>query len=216
MDWGFIVWLILGVLGAALIAGGIVAYRRSKAVLVRSLAASAIAGGTAMWAVILFTVPITQTESVSPEPVIVTNNSPVIKGGVLGADGLAAECFHTEIAPLPIMFDAENDPTPSGFDGINSGGCTFSKLISKVSVELRNGDGSILGETFFIEPPSFDVSFPLPEGLLSEKTLALLPPGEYKRTMIAIAEDGDEWDVTANVQAALETVTVVEASGDGS
>ena len=58
MDWGFIVWLILGVLGAALIAGGIVAYRGSKAVLVRSLAASAIAGGTVMWAVILFTVPI--------------------------------------------------------------------------------------------------------------------------------------------------------------
>ena len=33
---------------------------------------------------------------------------------------------------------------------------------------------------------------------------------------IAAAEDGDEWDVTANMQAALETVIVVEASGDES
>jgi len=212
MDWGFIIWLILGVLGAALIAGGIVAYRGSKAVLVRSLAASAVAGGIVMWVALLFTVPIARTESVSVEPVIVTNNSPVIRGDVQGGDGLAAECFHTEIAPLPIRFDSGKDLTPSGFDGINSGGCTFSKLISKVSVELRNGDGSILGETFFIEPPSFDISFPLPEGLLSEKTLALLPPGEYKRTMIAIAEDGDTWDITANIQAALKMVTVVEVS----
>lgn len=63
MDWGFIVWLILGVLGAALIAGGIVAYRGSKAVLVRSLAASAIAGGTVMWIIIYLMQPTTRTRS---------------------------------------------------------------------------------------------------------------------------------------------------------
>ena len=216
MESGFIIWLILGVLGAALIAGGIVAYRGSKAVLVRSLAASAVAGGIVMWAVLLFTIPIARTESVSVEPVIVTNNSPVIRGDVQGGDGLAAECFHTEISPLPIRFDSGNDPTPSGFDGINSGSCTFSKPISRVSVMLTNDDGSIHSETFFIEPPTFEVSFPLPDSLLSEKTLELLAPGEYQRRMVAVAEDGDEWDITANMQAALKTVTVVEASGDES
>lgn len=58
MDLSFVIWLILGVLGAAFIAGGVVAYRGSQAVVVRSLAASAVAGGIVMWAAILFTVPI--------------------------------------------------------------------------------------------------------------------------------------------------------------
>ncbi len=58
MDWGSVIWLILAVLGAASIAGGVVAYRGSAAVGVRAFAAAAIAAGVVMWAVILLTVPV--------------------------------------------------------------------------------------------------------------------------------------------------------------
>ena len=133
---------------------------------------------------------------------------------VPGGDGLTAECFHTEAEPLPLTYDVLNEPTPSGFDGRNSAGCRFSKPVSKVSVLLSNDDGSRHGETFFIEPPSVELSFPLPDGLVSEKTLELLAPGEYRRQMVAVAEDGDTRDVTANVRAALDTVTVVGDTRD--
>jgi hypothetical protein len=133
---------------------------------------------------------------------------------VPGGDGLAAECFHTEAEPLPLTYDVLNEPTPSGFDGMNSAGCRFSKPVSRVSVFLSNDNGSRHGETFFIEPPSVELSFPLPDGLMSEKTLELLAPGEYRRQMVAVAEDGDTWDVTANLQAALDTVTVVGDTRD--
>jgi hypothetical protein len=58
MDWGSVIWLILAVLGAASIAGGVVAYRGSAAVGVRAFGAAAIAAGAVMWAVVLITVPV--------------------------------------------------------------------------------------------------------------------------------------------------------------
>ena len=60
MEWEFIIKLILGILGAALIAGGIVAYRRSQRTSVKSLSAAAIAAGVIMWAVIVITTPVTR------------------------------------------------------------------------------------------------------------------------------------------------------------
>ena len=57
MDWGAVVWLILGVLGAAFIAGGVVAYRGSTSVGVRAPAAAAVAAGVAMWVIVLVTIP---------------------------------------------------------------------------------------------------------------------------------------------------------------
>ena len=130
---------------------------------------------------------------------------------VPGTKELTAECFYTEADPLPLTYDVLNEPTPTGFDGRNSATCRFSKPISKVSVTLTNDDGSAHGETFFIGQPVYEVPFPLPEGLwaLSEKTLELLAPGDYQRRMVAIAEDGETWDTTANIEAALKTVTVV-------
>ncbi len=128
---------------------------------------------------------------------------------VPGTEELTAECFHTEAEPLPLTYDVLGEPTPTGFDGRNRANCRFSKPISRVSATLTNEGGSVHGETFFIEPPAYEVPFPLPEGLLSEKTLELLRPGDYRRQMVAIAEDGDTWDITANIEAALKTVTVV-------
>ena len=134
---------------------------------------------------------------------------------VPGTEELSAECFYTEADPLPLTYDVLDEATPTGFDGRNSATCRFSRPVSRVSVTLANGGGSVHGETFFIEPPGYEIPFPLPESLwtLSEKTLELLAPGDYHRKMVAIAEDGDTWDITANADAALKTVTVVEGSG---
>ena len=57
MDWGFVIQIILGILGAAFIVGGIVAYRGSARTGVRAFAAAAVAAGVVMWTVVLITIP---------------------------------------------------------------------------------------------------------------------------------------------------------------
>ena len=54
-----VIMLILGILGAALTAGGIVIYRRSTRTRNKALGAAAIAAGIAMWAILLFITPVT-------------------------------------------------------------------------------------------------------------------------------------------------------------
>ena len=78
MDWSALVWIILCILGAGLIFGGIVAYRGSGKPGVRAVAAALIATGLAMWAIIGFTIPasISLNNSDSPTPVVVV----VVKG----------------------------------------------------------------------------------------------------------------------------------------
>lgn len=49
---------MLGIFGAALIVGGIVGYRKSMRTGVKTLAAASIAAGVVMWALILFTTPV--------------------------------------------------------------------------------------------------------------------------------------------------------------
>ena len=70
MDWGAIIQLSLAILGAASIVGGIVAYRRSARTGVRAFAASAVAAGVVMWAVVLLTVPASSTGDGSPDPTV--------------------------------------------------------------------------------------------------------------------------------------------------
>lgn len=140
--------------------------------------------------------------------------SPPTPTMVADTEELTAECFHTEAEPLPLTYDVLNEPTPTGIDGRNSASCRFSRPISKVSVILTNEDGPVHTEAFHLEPPVHEVRFPLPRDLwtFSEKTLELLAPGEYERRIVASAEDGDTWDVTANIRAALKTVTVVDST----
>ena len=71
MDWGFIFQVTLAVLGAALIAGGIVAYRGSARTGVRSFGAAGVAAGVVVWAVVLVTVAVSSTGA-PPEPTIGT------------------------------------------------------------------------------------------------------------------------------------------------
>jgi hypothetical protein len=59
MNWDFIVTLILGIVGASLIAGGIVAYRKSESTRVKALSSAAVAAGLVMWAAIVVTTQVT-------------------------------------------------------------------------------------------------------------------------------------------------------------
>ncbi len=69
MDWGTVIQLTFAIVGAALIVGGIVAYRGSTRTGVRAFSSSAIAAGIVMWVVVLITVPVTSTGEPS-DPVI--------------------------------------------------------------------------------------------------------------------------------------------------
>ena len=54
----FVIIAVLGILGASLIVGGIVGYRKSIRTGVKTLAAASIAAGIVMWALILVTTPV--------------------------------------------------------------------------------------------------------------------------------------------------------------
>ncbi len=69
MDWGLVVWIVLAVLGAALVVGGIVAYRGSKSTGGRAAGAALAAAGVAMWAIILVTVPVSSSSGDAPSPI---------------------------------------------------------------------------------------------------------------------------------------------------
>ena len=77
LDMGLIFIVLLPVLGAALIGGGIVAYRGSTAVMARAFSAASVVAGLAMWFVIA-SVTITSSSGTAPEPVVVGS---VISGG---------------------------------------------------------------------------------------------------------------------------------------
>lgn len=63
MDWvtDGIIMLALATLGAGLIAGGVVSYRGSARVGVRTFGAAAVAVGVVMWAVVVFVAPVSQS-----------------------------------------------------------------------------------------------------------------------------------------------------------
>ena len=53
--------IVLGVLGAAFVVGGIVGYRKSESARVKTISAAAIAAGVVMWAVILLITPVSSS-----------------------------------------------------------------------------------------------------------------------------------------------------------
>jgi len=63
VDMGTLLLISMAIVGAALIAGGIVAYRVSKATLGKALGAAAIAGGAMMIVVVTMSLPVTRTSS---------------------------------------------------------------------------------------------------------------------------------------------------------
>ncbi len=93
LNMGFIFVALLGIFGAALIGGGIVAYRGSTAVMARAFSAASVVAGLAMWFVIA-SVTITSSSGTAPEPVIAVA---VIGGEAPGSE--AAEPWTRQFGP---------------------------------------------------------------------------------------------------------------------
>ena len=68
MDWHFVIAAVLGIAGAALIAGGVTAHRRSGSTVIKALGAAAVAAGVVSWVIVLFTTPVSQTVVREPPP----------------------------------------------------------------------------------------------------------------------------------------------------
>lgn len=70
LDMGLIFIVLLPIVGAALIGGGIVAYRGSTAVMARAFSAASVVAGLAIWFIVA-SVTITSSSGTAPEPVVV-------------------------------------------------------------------------------------------------------------------------------------------------
>jgi len=90
MDWGAVVWIVLGVAGAGLIFGGIVVYRGATKSGIRALAVGLIASGVAMWVVIGFTIPASSSSSGEESP------APVVSLGVVSTGDVASPALRRE------------------------------------------------------------------------------------------------------------------------
>lgn len=64
MDWGSVIWIILAVVGAALVGAGVVLLRRGISTGAKALGGACVGAGVIMWAVLLFTIPTSSTTSV--------------------------------------------------------------------------------------------------------------------------------------------------------
>ena len=116
-------------------------------------------------------------------------------------------CAMTRAAPLPIEFEFFGT-IPTGFDGINTANCMFTKAVKTITVKLTGP--ATHTETFTLSEPSVEVSFPLPEGTLSISTLEIVPPGEYQREMTVTSVDGETL-VISDQPGVLKTVTILES-----
>ncbi len=70
MDWGWIIIFGLAIVGAALIAGGVVAYRGTTRSAPKVLGAMGIAAGVVMWVVVATAMPVSNTSTASHTPQI--------------------------------------------------------------------------------------------------------------------------------------------------
>ena len=112
-----------------------------------------------------------------------------------GAVKLKSECEQTLVDADPILtLESLDDRLRTAPDSSNSSGCRFNKRIARVAMILHNDKGSYT-ETFHIDPPSTKVLFPLGDDRTSEKSGDPLPPGQYSRRIVVIAEDGEELEL---------------------
>ena len=128
---------------------------------------------------------------------------------VPGVVEMKGGCDMTLIDVAPVLtLESPDDRKRTAPDDANRAGCRFNKTIIRVSMTLHNDDLGSYTETFHVDPPSATVRFPLRDGVASEKTGEPLPPGEYSRRMVAITEDGEEWELAPGWF--LEAVNVAE------
>ncbi|MCY4652943.1 MAG: hypothetical protein OXC95_07235 [Dehalococcoidia bacterium] len=93
---------------------------------------------------------------------------------------------------LDIVLDSLEDPNRTAPDAVNGGWCTFNKRIAQIRLILESDAVEPYVETFEVQPPSETFHLPLPDEFESESAGGPLPPGEYLRSIVAVAVDGSE------------------------
>ena len=152
MDWGAVVWIVLGIAGAGLVAGGIVAYRGSATAGMRALSAASIASGIAMWAVIAFTIPTsssTGNESPAPQVVAVAGYVPLLTAEDVARVAGGGASLSTEVRDMKEMAAAVD---PAQVVNIESWyGVTFQSLdpIRGLTFSVMDFDSSRAAQDHF-------------------------------------------------------------------
>jgi hypothetical protein len=103
---------------------------------------------------------------------------------------LTAQCVSTEAyANELIVAVIGEDPVPTAFDAINSGGCEFNAPVTHIIVTLQ-GAGGTQAATIALPTPAANVGIPLRDGVTIPVVDAGLTPGRYGRTVEARTADG--------------------------
>lgn len=193
---GIITWVAILLLGAAVACG---AATPSPDPILPSTVSGPTAQPTAPPQAQPTTAPTVPEPTLSPTPTVseIVPDTPVFEAG---------PCLMTRAAQLPVEFEYKGT-IPTRFDGINRANCTFTKEVKTVTVTLTGPAKHT--ETFTLSEAATQVSFPLPEEILSISTLEIVPPGEYQREMTVTSVDGATL-VISNQPGVLKTVTVLE------
>ena len=118
---------------------------------------------------------------------------------------LAGVCEVTLIGGgLDIALDSLDDPMRTAYDAANRAGCGFNLPIVEIRLTLGN-----YTETFRIEQPSQRIGFPLGSNVLSVATGGPLAPGEYSRRLVAVSDDGQEWELTVGNQGGFKNTVIL-------
>ena len=146
--------------------------------------------------------------SVDGETLVISDQPGVLKTVTIAEPVVfgVGPCRTTSAAQLPVEFEFMGTIL-TGFDGINQASCPFTKPVETVTITLTGPSDHT--EVFTLSEPTTEVSFPLPEGTLSIRTLEIVPPGEYQREMTVSSVDGETL-VISDQPGVLKTVTILE------
>ena len=110
-----------------------------------------------------------------------------------GDPELRGGCTSTAMGGIMgIVLESLDDPLRTAVDPINHRGCRYNISIAKVHLVLEGNAGHRYTETFHIDPPSLTIPLPAREDVSSTREGGPLPPGEYSRRIVVVAEDGTE------------------------
>ena len=153
---GLIFGIPLAVLGAALLVGGIVGYKKFKTSPAKVVSAAAAAAGLAIWLIILFTPPVFQSSPDSPEPTIsytskVGNYENLVSR--LSAEGAVIEQGDEITQPF---FSAKGETATINGDDIQVYEYLSEKTVDEEAATVSSS-GSSIGANMvgWIKPPHF-------------------------------------------------------------
>ena len=120
---------------------------------------------------------------------------------------LSFECPMTEILPqeIPTLVVAGKDPVPGGFDAVNSGMCTFSELVAKVTLVLLRDGEVVHSQDVVVQPADANVRFPISPAN-ANPVPSNLATGSYDRRIEAESING----LTAEVRFDSNSVWILD------